>query len=68
MRVIFLSPMAWHAFLQANEATGTGTILDAMRIDCPLIVVPNPELMDNHQEELAETMAGFEYLVHGSIE
>lgn len=50
-----------------TEMTGTGTILDVMRLDCPLVVVANPDLMDNHQEELAETMADFEYLVHGKL-
>lgn len=39
-----------------------------MRIMCPLVVVPNPELMDNHQLELAETMAQFDYLVHGQLD
>jgi len=68
MQVIFLSLHGLACIVQANQATGTGTILDAMRLNCPLVVVPNPELMDNHQEELAETMASFEYLVHGSIE
>jgi beta-1,4-N-acetylglucosaminyltransferase len=33
---------------------GSGTILDALRIAIPLIVVPNDALLDNHQVELAE--------------
>tara|TARA_R110002060_G_scaffold9744_2_gene14660 strand:+ start:1010 stop:1171 length:162 start_codon:yes stop_codon:yes gene_type:complete len=32
---------------------GAGTILDAMRLAVPLVVVPNSSLLDNHQEELA---------------
>lgn len=32
---------------------GSGTILEVLRIDAPLVVVPNPTLMDNHQLELA---------------
>lgn len=60
------SPHYEEAFA-VTEMTGTGTILDVMRLNCPLVIVANPDLMDNHQEELAETMAGFEYLVHGKL-
>ncbi|KAI9787969.1 MAG: N-acetylglucosaminyldiphosphodolichol N-acetylglucosaminyltransferase catalytic subunit alg13 [Candelina submexicana] len=44
---------------------GSGSILDALRISVPLIVVPNPGLLDNHQEELAEILAEQGYVVHG---
>lgn len=47
---------------------GSGTILDALRISVPLIVVPNAELLDNHQIELAEALAEQEYVVHGKLE
>ncbi|KAI9788416.1 MAG: N-acetylglucosaminyldiphosphodolichol N-acetylglucosaminyltransferase catalytic subunit alg13 [Peltula sp. TS41687] len=47
---------------------GTGSILDALRIDVPLIVVPNPDLLDNHQQELAEALAEQGYAVHGRLE
>lgn len=46
---------------------GSGTILEALRIDAPLIVVPNPDLLDNHQEELAEELARQGYVVHGKL-
>jgi Uncharacterized conserved protein len=36
---------------------GSGTILDVLRLGIPLIVVPNPTLLDNHQEELASMLA-----------
>ncbi|MCJ1322213.1 N-acetylglucosaminyldiphosphodolichol N-acetylglucosaminyltransferase catalytic subunit alg13 [Xylographa vitiligo] len=36
---------------------GSGSILDALRLAVPLIVVPNTALLDNHQEELAEELA-----------
>ncbi|ESZ92680.1 hypothetical protein SBOR_6941 [Sclerotinia borealis F-4128] len=35
---------------------GSGTILDALRIDVPLIVVPNTSLLDNHQAQLADEL------------
>lgn len=47
---------------------GSGSILDALRIQSPLIVVPNPSLLDNHQVELAEELAKQGYVVHGQIE
>ncbi|KAK5120704.1 hypothetical protein LTR85_006062 [Meristemomyces frigidus] len=46
---------------------GSGSILDALRTSVPLIVVPNSELLDNHQVELAEALAEQEYVVHGTL-
>ncbi|KAF7508422.1 hypothetical protein GJ744_009275 [Endocarpon pusillum] len=46
---------------------GSGTILDALRVGVPLVVVPNTELLHNHQVELAEELAKQEYVVHGSL-
>ena len=47
---------------------GSGTILDALRISIPLIVVPNASLLDNHQVELAEALAEQGYVVHGRLD
>ncbi|TID16472.1 glycosyltransferase family 1 protein [Venturia nashicola] len=47
---------------------GTGSVLDALRLAVPVIVVPNPELLDNHQEQFAEVMEKMEYAVHGSLD
>lgn len=47
---------------------GSGTILQALRIDVPIVVVPNSELLDNHQIELADALAEQEYVVHGKLE
>ncbi|KAL8732183.1 MAG: hypothetical protein Q9166_002930 [cf. Caloplaca sp. 2 TL-2023] len=47
---------------------GSGSILDAMRIEIPLIVVPNTSLLHNHQVDLAEELAKQGYLVHGRLD
>lgn len=39
-----------------------------MRIDVPLIAVPNTSLLHNHQVDLAEELARQGYLVHGHLE
>lgn len=39
-----------------------------MRIDLPIIVVPNPELLDDHQTELAVEVERQGYCVHGRLE
>jgi len=47
--------------------SGSGSILDALRIGVPLVVVPNTDLLHNHQVELAEELAKQEYVVHGDL-
>lgn len=41
--------------------------MDALRVAVPLIVIPNEDLLDNHQVELAEALAQMEYVVHGKL-
>lgn len=48
--------------------TGTGSILDGLRAGLPLVVVPNPSLADNHQQELAEALAKQGYVIVGKLE
>lgn len=50
------------------SATGSGSILDALRIDAALVVVPNPTLLNNHQDELAVELARQGYVVHGRLD
>ena len=38
-----------------------------MRYDVPLVVVPNPDLMNNHQEELADQLEFVGYALHGKL-
>lgn len=40
---------------------GSGTILDVLRRGKPLIIVPNPTLLDNHQEDMAHAMGALNY-------
>ena len=47
---------------------GSGSILEALRYQIPLIVVPNTSLLDNHQEELAVAMEQSGYLLRGYVE
>ncbi|KAI0928491.1 hypothetical protein AcW1_005721 [Taiwanofungus camphoratus] len=46
---------------------GSGTILDVLRLGKPLIVVPNPTLLDNHQEELAAALASLGHLKASTV-
>lgn len=46
---------------------GSGTILDAMRLEIPLIVVPNRSLQGNHQEELADAVVSDGWAVKGEL-
>ncbi|KAL4932753.1 N-acetylglucosaminyldiphosphodolichol N-acetylglucosaminyltransferase catalytic subunit ALG13 [Aspergillus undulatus] len=45
---------------------GSGSILSALRSGVPLVVVPNPTLQDNHQEELAEVLQDEGYAIWSS--
>ncbi|KAJ5138477.1 uncharacterized protein N7515_003325 [Penicillium bovifimosum] len=47
---------------------GTGTILAGLRLGVPMIVVPNPDLADNHQQELADVLEEDKYVVSSSVE
>ena len=61
------SPLLYPCGSRLMCRTGSGSILDALRIAVPIIVVPNPELLDNHQEELAEELAIQGYVINGHL-
>ncbi|KAL4067860.1 glycosyltransferase family 1 protein [Scleroderma citrinum] len=46
---------------------GSGTILDVLRQGKPMIVVPNPTLLDNHQQELASKLDDLGHLRATSV-
>ncbi|EEH20753.1 hypothetical protein PABG_02984 [Paracoccidioides brasiliensis Pb03] len=46
---------------------GSGTILEVLRLGIPLMVVPNPQLLHNHQDELAKQLAASGYVIHGKL-
>ncbi|KAI0535344.1 hypothetical protein GGR58DRAFT_479478 [Xylaria digitata] len=46
---------------------GSGSIIGALEFDSKLVAVPNPELMDNHQLEIAEEMESQGFLIHGTL-
>ncbi len=52
--------------MMASEI-GAGTALDALRLDLPIIMVPNPALLDNHQAELAEELQRQGYAIYGKL-
>jgi beta-1,4-N-acetylglucosaminyltransferase len=54
-------------FAAIDKTPGSGTILDAMRLGLPLIVVPNPSLLDNHQEELADELERQGYVTKSDV-
>lgn len=47
---------------------GSGSVLEAMRYGVPCVVVPNGELLGNHQTELAEVLDKLGYVVYGRME
>ncbi|KAF9452298.1 glycosyltransferase family 1 protein [Macrolepiota fuliginosa MF-IS2] len=47
---------------------GAGTIIEILRLPKPLIVVPNPTLLHNHQQELAQALEAQGYLKSSTIE
>lgn len=47
---------------------GAGTILDALRQGKPMIVVPNPTLLDDHQGELSSRLDALGYLTATTVD
>lgn len=68
MLVRFDLPPRWQSTDTWSCAlAGSGTILDVLRLQKPLIVVPNPTLLDDHQQELASALAGLGHVKAATI-
>ena len=50
-----------------NLTPGSGTIIEVLRMRKPLIAVPNPTLLDDHQQELAQALEDHRYLRTSSV-
>ena len=46
---------------------GSGSILEALRVGVPFVMVPNPSLLDDHQTELAIEIESQGYGIHGDL-
>lgn len=46
---------------------GSGTVLDVLRMGLVCIVVPNPALLDNHQQELADELDRQGYVTKANV-
>lgn len=46
---------------------GTGSIIDCLHLNKPLIVIVNDKLMDNHQLEIAQQFTKLNYCIYYSI-
>lgn len=56
-------PCAPGRHARARALAGSGSIFETLTVGKPLIVVPNPKLMDNHQAELGDQLARMQHLV-----
>ena len=56
----------WMTHLGAWYVAGSGSIFETLTAGRPLLVVPNPLLMDNHQAELGDHLAKQNVLVSPS--
>ncbi|KLO18578.1 glycosyltransferase family 1 protein [Schizopora paradoxa] len=65
LEIYAFKPNLTEEFMRADlvvSHAGSGTIIDVLRLGKPLIVVPNPSLLDNHQQDLATELEKLGYL------
>jgi beta-1,4-N-acetylglucosaminyltransferase len=47
---------------------GTGSLLDGLHFRIPIVLVPNTDLAENHQEELADKFEKNGLCIRGDLE
>ncbi|KAF8864938.1 hypothetical protein BDZ45DRAFT_684484 [Acephala macrosclerotiorum] len=47
---------------------GAGSVMDAMRLGLTMVVVANPSLLDNHQDELAQELDDQNYATRSDVD
>ncbi|BEJ16540.1 hypothetical protein CspHIS471_0511450 [Cutaneotrichosporon sp. HIS471] len=66
------SPGEMDALMKSSDGVvshaGSGSILAALRMPRPLLVVPNDSLMDDHQQELSDALKAGGYLSVSSVD
>ena len=51
---------------ESFDTKGSGSLLEALHLQKPVIAVPNESLMDNHQVEVAKALSDEGYLLQSS--
>jgi beta-1,4-N-acetylglucosaminyltransferase len=46
---------------------GSGSLMDGLTFGVPTVLVPNPSLLNNHQEELAQEAEKAGYCIRGDL-
>jgi beta-1,4-N-acetylglucosaminyltransferase len=54
--------------LRNGGLKGTGSLLDGLHFRIPVVLVPNTDLADNHQEELADKFEKNGLCIRGHLE
>lgn len=52
----------------SNFYKGAGSILEVFSLNKPLIVVPNEDLMNNHQIQLAKALSDSKFLLYSNVD
>jgi beta-1,4-N-acetylglucosaminyltransferase len=62
MQVCFIT-----SFMSVLKVLGSGSLMDGISFGVPTVLVPNPSLLNNHQEELAQEAEKAGYCIRGDL-